>query len=380
MTNLRLSFPKDRPFKIMQVADAQESKTVAKDTLRLLEASLDEVKPDLVVFTGDQIKGYSPTFLNKETRKEDMKRAITELLGPIIRRNIPFVVTFGNHDEVSQFTREEQMAFYRSFEQCVVPEYVHEAGTYFLPIYKSETSKKIAMGIYLFDTQGSNTKGWEEALHPEVIDWYRQIREDLKGKQGEYVPSVVFQHIPLWEYFDVLKKVDNHTPNAIRCYLKNHAGYYVVDAEKNKTLDFFMETPAVSGENSGQFVALKEKGDIFAVYVGHDHKNCFVSTLDGVDLAYTPCAGFNVYGPGIFRGVREFSFTKDNPRNYKTKVHFFKDLVDTKVEKPKLDFLLQHSPSSVEEGISKGLKAMGALALAGAAIVLAVHYKKRKRR
>ena len=42
----------------MQVTDIHGIYKPNPDTSRLLNAVLDKVKPDLVIFTGDQIKGY----------------------------------------------------------------------------------------------------------------------------------------------------------------------------------------------------------------------------------------------------------------------------------------------------------------------------------
>ena len=39
------------------IADTQEGNKVSPDTLALINASLDEAKPDLVVYSGDQIWG-----------------------------------------------------------------------------------------------------------------------------------------------------------------------------------------------------------------------------------------------------------------------------------------------------------------------------------
>lgn len=47
----------DGSFKVMQIADLQEIPAISPDTLKLMNAALDREKPDLVVFTGDQIKG-----------------------------------------------------------------------------------------------------------------------------------------------------------------------------------------------------------------------------------------------------------------------------------------------------------------------------------
>ena len=99
-------------FTIMQIADAQEIPTVNPDTIKLISRALDKVKPDLVVFTGDQLKGYSPLFKGNTYRK--ISRTIADLLRPLEERSIPFCVTFGNHDCNCGIANAKQMPIYRA--------------------------------------------------------------------------------------------------------------------------------------------------------------------------------------------------------------------------------------------------------------------------
>ena len=57
-----MKFNKGKKFKIMQITDMQEIPAVSPDTIALLEAAIETEKPDLVVYTGDQIKGYGITY------------------------------------------------------------------------------------------------------------------------------------------------------------------------------------------------------------------------------------------------------------------------------------------------------------------------------
>ena len=102
---------KDGSFKIMQIADIQETRTPSPDTIKLLELALEKEKPDLVVFTGDQIQGYSATFLGN--LYDNVKECVTAFLEPLIKRNIPFTFTFGNHDTQGGLGKEEQLKIFR---------------------------------------------------------------------------------------------------------------------------------------------------------------------------------------------------------------------------------------------------------------------------
>ncbi len=172
-----MRFNSDGKFKIMQITDIQEIPKVSPDTLKLINAALESEKPDLAVFTGDQIKGYGVSYKGRgDELTENVAETVRTLLKPVTDRHIPFAVTFGNHDRQVGISNEEQ------FEK----------------IYKA-------------------------------------------------LPGCI-----------------------------------------------------------GEFEALKEKGDVLGVYVGHDHKNSYVGKTEDIDVGFTPSAGFNVHGNGKQRGVRCF--------------------------------------------------------------------------
>jgi hypothetical protein len=141
----QLQFHNSGKFRVLQFADVQEGPEVSKDTIRLVEASLDATRPDIVIFTGNQIAGYDSAYSATSRKRrwngtgtsapentstetdtvygaEDVVRNIVRraareraetamertkhlvrstmerLTGPISGRGIPWVVTFGNHD------------------------------------------------------------------------------------------------------------------------------------------------------------------------------------------------------------------------------------------------------------------------------------------
>lgn len=359
---------KNGKFKVMQITDAQESAAVAKDTLRLINAALDAEKPDLVIFTGDQIKGYSVTFLGKN-KEEIIKKTIGTILEPVVKRDIPFAVTFGNHDRQTGISNDRQIEFYRQYSRCVKGADVYGSGTYTVPVEGADG--KPALNIYMIDSGGDKKGGGYEAVTPEQIQWYRRAREALKEQAGKYVPSIVFQHIPLSEYYSVLRRVNKGDKNAVRAFRTHKNEYYVPEEKVMKGSDYFMlEPPSIPDENTGEFAAFKEKGDVFAVFAGHDHKNSFVGTYDGIDLGYTPSCGFNVYGEGTRRAVRIFEFSEKAPAAYSTRTLSFRELVGRKVQTPVKDFLFRYAPTTVDAAIPMIIKALAVIV--GIAAVIAV--------
>lgn len=274
---------KNGKFKIMQIADIQENYNLNPDTIKLITLALDSEKPDLVVLTGDQIQGYSGCYLKDPERK--VKYVIDQFLAPIKERNIPFAVTFGNHDDDCKCSRQTQMKHYTSYDNCVYsePRSEDDPGTFALTV--KDSNDKDALAIYLFDTGKAVINGASvPPVKKEQIEWYKEKRDGFKESLGEYLPGIVFQHIPVPEYYDIIEKVNFFTKGRVEAYKSRKNTFYKLDDEALARGDFMHESPATPDSNSGQFEALKEKGDIFALYVGHDHNNSFYKNLDGIDL------------------------------------------------------------------------------------------------
>ena len=340
-----LRFNSDHKFKIMQIADTQEIPAVSPDTLSLINNALDREKPDLVIFTGDQIKGYSKKF------KKDpaiIEGTIDTLVEPIAKRNIPFMVTYGNHDAQCGVDNCGQYKFYAKYDNFISGDLrnADDVGTADIQIYSS-TEDKPVFELYIIDSHGKAKDGAGYApVDKEQIEWYVSRREQLKAENGDYLPSLVFQHIPVPEFFDVIKKVPKGTKGAVPAYGEHENEYFVLNDETIAEGGFMLESPASPDVNTGEFEAMGEKGDVLGIYVGHDHNNSFVVKYKGVDLGYTQGAGFNVYGPGENRGVRIFELDETAPREYKTYTATFKELCGTKIKTPVKEFIYKHAPTS----------------------------------
>ncbi|MBW3080313.1 metallophosphoesterase family protein [Bifidobacterium saguinibicoloris] len=169
---MTLRFRDDGTFRVLQMADIQDKPEVDRDTIRLIREAIRAAKPDLVVLTGDQIRGYDPayidTFLRRrgeqpgarvrlvteieaklqgvrrriaerhnlhvpptadivtiddlmdETRAK-VRRTFAEFLGPVVEAGVPFAATYGNHDFQCGILADEQDDIYREFPGCLNP-------------------------------------------------------------------------------------------------------------------------------------------------------------------------------------------------------------------------------------------------------------------
>jgi len=358
---MNLSF-NDGKFKIMQIADVQEDVPLNPDTVKLIELAVEKEKPDLVVFTGDQIHGYSPCY--KKNASEKVEACIEAFLEPLVKRSIPFVFTFGNHDDDCDVSKSAQLRFYEKYDNYAKPldGDRFDEGTYTVRIKSSDDSADV-MALYLIDTGKKGADGAYEPLSKDRIRWLGQARE-----KNSYLPAMVFQHIPCPEFYDVIRKVPFYTKDAVEGF-RSRKGYYILESPAKG--EFMRENPAVPEINNGEFEEITKYGDIFALYVGHDHINSFSRKLKGVTLGYTQGAGFNTYGYGKNRGVRVFVLDEKNIRDFETYTVTMGELCDYKPAFPIKEFILSHAPSSIEQVKSTAKKfAVAATAIAAAKAII----------
>ncbi len=353
---MQLKF-KNNQFKIMQVADTQEGKNVSPDTLNLLNAAIEKERPDLVVYSGDQIWNIASFKGNKKT----VRNVLYKLSEPAHSRGIPFTICFGNHDRQVGVSNEEQLEIYKSIPHFVgdSAEGVDGCGNHVIEIAKDG---EIVFLLYCIDSHTSLTIGYDH-VHENQLEWYRKVRDEYKKKCGRFVPSIVIQHIPVPEVLELLKEVKRGTKGAVQGF-RNHAGkWYVLDKNKVNATGFMKESPADPMENGGQFDAMSEKGDVVGIYFGHDHINSFNGKVRGIDVGYTQGAGFHVYGPGLDRGVRMINLNSDG--TFETYDLRYRDLVGKNVKEKLWFAFYQLMPTNVYEAFYRAIKILAVPAIAG---------------
>ena len=210
--------------------------------------------------------------------------------------------------------------------------------------------------------------------------FYRNAYDKTAAEDGGPVPAIVFQHIPVPEYYDVLRRVPKGTKGAVEAFRTHRNEFYVLPEEVTAAGGFMKESPATPDRNSGEFATLKADGNVLGVLVGHDHINSFVAEKDGVKLIYTQGSGFNVYGPGRQRGVRIITLHENDLSRFDTRTVTFDDLTKDRVHRPLTEFVLTHIPSSIEQ-VKKWipLAAVSATAIGLAAVGGGMKLAERKR-
>ena len=327
----RLQFHQSGKFRVLQFTDIQDGPKVSKDTVKLIEASLDATRPDIVIFTGNQIAGYDAVY-SQTMRKRRWNKAqatvqssaeryeealrqtrsmvrstIEQLVRPLVDRSVPWVVTFGNHDFQCGLDNAEIERICQEFPGCLNPAptetsagekagmlseqrvYGCEPGTFALPVMNVDRTCNV-LGLVLVDSGDYARSGGYGSPSVAALRFLADVPHALVEQSQaiaapretpasqETLPCMVFQHFAIPQYYDLLKPVAANAARAIEGY-RNFAGnHYVLDEEKTLPGSYLGEGISCPDADSGEFAILEQYG-YFAISAGHDHRNAFVGTV-----------------------------------------------------------------------------------------------------
>ena len=316
-----LQFNSDGTFKIMMINDTQDTDHTSIKMLNFINKALDTEKPDLVVFVCDNVADF---FIG--ATKARVNKAIDNIIQPLVKRGIPFAVVFGNHDEETGVSKEDQMAMYTSYANCYAVDEgssLSGVGTYNLPILSSDGTKSV-FNIYMMDTHNKDVNGDYDGVHADQIAWYEATSNALKAANGgKVVPSLLFEHIPVAEIFKLLKKIPLGTDGAVR----NGSKWYTLN--ENLAQGTLLVNPCNTVANNGQYDSWLKQGDIAGAFFGHDHANNFAGkTEDGIKMGYNGGTGFRAHDNGDKRSIRIFNINENDPANYETHSIYYGDLMN----------------------------------------------------
>lgn len=306
-----LRFNSEGQFKILQVADmhfAQGAHSACYDvasshhcsdlnTTYFIERLLAVEKPDLVVFTGDNIDGSAT----------DAMKSMDQAFSPVIAAKIPWAAVLGNHDQESNLPRAKVMEYLTKMEHSMsemlnpsmesllgksvdrrAPIEVHGFGNYYLQVFgglDSDSSNSSLLNLYLFDSgdySKFNTVGGYDWVRASQLLWFETLAAKLKSESlantvsGQQPPPPV---TPALAYFHI------PTPE-----------YNAAFTSPSMLVGEKQEATCSASVNSGLFTSLVESGDVKATFVGHDHVNDYCGNHLGIHLCYGGGIGYHTYG------------------------------------------------------------------------------------
>jgi predicted phosphodiesterase len=255
-----LKFNSDGTFKIVQFTDTHISYSNLDNSMKTIEtmrAVLDSEKPDLVIFTGDNVTDLP------------LKEGLQLLVDPLVTRHIPYLMLFGNHDtepgmkisrvELGKITRE--LPGYYNIKPA---KNIKGVSNYLVEVKNANSSKTEAL-LYCMDSNDYESIAGKIAyagFSPDQVEWYRtNSKEQTCDNHQQALPALAFFHIPLLEYADLSDKSTSY-------------------------LGMYKEKPCPPVLNTGMFAAMVKGGDVMGCFVGHDHDNDFVFNKFGIYLGY----------------------------------------------------------------------------------------------
>lgn len=263
-----LRFNSNKKFKIVQITDTHYTLDNPKSDVvfELLDEVVNDIKPDLVIFTGDIVTAKPPVIEGWE-----------RIIKPLQEGNIPFAATMGNHDDEVDSKRDEIVKFLKGQPYSYVKD-----GDYEIKIKGS--SKDNDFILYLFDSNSystnENVDGYGWFSYEQVGNYIAKSKKYSKANGGVPYPALAFFHIPL--------------PEHASAYENN---LYPPIGEKNEPVC----SPKI---NTGLFGAMIERGDIMGCFVGHDHVNDYIAYQNNIALVYGRFSGGQTTYGNLRNGCR----------------------------------------------------------------------------
>lgn len=286
--------PTDAPFVILSSTDFHYDVDAEKNlqTTAAFVRHIREVKPDLVVLTGDVI-------LSKYQQSDAIKFAdMMETLG------VYWTAVFGNHEvrEPRGFYKWLLLKSFADHPHCLCkfgPKDLFGYGNYVINIRGSGGS--LRKSLFFFDSGRDllpelsaayglppETEGYDY-LKREQIAFYRAETARLRAQYGDY-RSMLYFHIPLKEFEAI--------------FVPDGAGGFCPSGEGTLLYGEQHESVGSSPLNTGMFAAMEACGGQ-AVFCGHDHINDWCAIYRGIYLVYNLPGCYNSYHLGTNLGYPE---------------------------------------------------------------------------
>ncbi|MEG1646328.1 MAG: metallophosphoesterase [Clostridia bacterium] len=278
----------EKDFKILQLTDIhigagfmshESDKLAINAIIRVVE----DVKPDFIILTGDNVYPV-PIHSGAINNKKESK-----LIGELFEGfGVPWTLVFGNHDTepFAMHSKQEIAEYYESLPNCIFTKGakgISGVGNNVIKINNPDGSLDIA--LMLIDSNMYVTKSFFSGfdnIHDDQIAWYKNEIAKLSQNKNQVAPSLAFFHIPVNEFKEAWRKY-------VRAPKESGVVYHFGEVgEKN---DYF-GVPKIAGNFFEEMVKL---GSTKGMFCGHDHLNNVSITYKGIRLTYGLSIDFLAY-------------------------------------------------------------------------------------
>lgn len=325
---------------------------------------INEAKPDLIVVTGDST--FTVKNIELLTGTIDNYEAFEKFALFLDSFKIPWLFIFGNHDEegsLAESSDEEgkvlgaegakrvlgDLLQSDELKYCLYehgPEEINGLGNYIVNVLNPDGS--VNQSLVMFDSgsyidyrevkgvgKGYYDQRQYEYVHDDQLAWYETAIRDISRIEGSLVSSIVFQHIPFPTYKTVVDTYTatlhamgenwhdtikvNGTARTLQTAIGEityHGGVYNEGIVYDEKLGYdvgevccsfvgTIEDNDVKRKYDGghEFQKLLELGSTKYVFCGHDHRNTFSFTYQGIRMTYGMSIDYSANGivPTVFK-------------------------------------------------------------------------------
>ena len=318
---------------------------------------VEEADPDLIIVTGDSI--FTLDIVQAYTKTNDTLAAFKKFAKFMDSFEIPWLFIFGNHDEEGLLRHEDQAGSAEGAKKVLSdyllsdelqycwydagPENLNGIGNYIVNVLNRDGT--VNQSLVMMDS-GSYIRKYDEAsgkifgdqrkydcVHDDQLDWYEAAIKDISAKQngGNLVSSLFFLHIPFPEYQYVLEAYidkltdlgenwadvikwdgEERTLNTAIGEITYHGGMYgEPPSEKNEDnkpykgqlygdtsvcCSYVGEWKGLQFDGGHTFERICALGSTKYVFCGHDHRNTYMFTYEGVRVNYGMSIDYSANG------------------------------------------------------------------------------------
>ncbi|MFA6755243.1 MAG: metallophosphoesterase [Bacilli bacterium] len=261
-------------FKIMQLTDIHIGVTTDfKYATKILKTNIRECNPDLIVITGD-------TFM------EATSGIVTSTLDFFNSFNIPFAFTYGNHDLQGLYDRYFINDYLSTLKNAKFIDYKDDdlAGltNYYINL---KSNNSIIYRLFITDSNSNNIIDGSivyDGFHEE------QIKQIETIQKTDNVKSLLFYHIPLYEY--------------VEAYELYEEGKIEGQGENRES--------SWDQPKTDYFTRLKNS-NVVGYFCGHDHINYSDLLYEDCVLSYGVKSSTELYHDDDLIGYKKITLTKD---------------------------------------------------------------------